>query len=115
MTELLPVAFKVRLPEVKFEEIFNAPVKEFPLSAVQAVPAVPALLPERVKLPVPALATMPTGFQTPEDPFVRSSVIAPFAALVSRVKMRALVPSAPIMPLIVIAEAVMDVSMRLVV
>ena len=69
MTELFPVAFKVRLPEVKLEEIFSAPVKEFPLLAVQAVPAVPALLPDRVKLPVPALATMLTGFQVPEDPF----------------------------------------------
>ena len=67
MTELFPVAFKVRLPEVKLEEIFSAPVKEFPLLAVQAT--VPALLPDRVKLPVPALATMLTGFQVPEDPF----------------------------------------------
>ena len=69
MTELLPVAFKVRLPKVKLEEILSAPVKEFPLLAVQGAPAVPALLPDRVKLPVPALATMLTGFQVLKDPF----------------------------------------------
>ena len=115
MTELLPVAFKVRLPEVKLEEILSAPVKEFPLSGVQGALAEPALLPERVKFPVPAFAIMLTGFQVPEDPFLRSRVIAPFDALVSKVKMRELSASAPIPPLIVISEAVMDVFMRLVV
>ena len=42
-------------------------------------------------------------------------MIAPFDALVSKVKMRVLSASAPITPLIVISEAVMDVFMRLVV
>ena len=69
-TELFPVAFKLRVPARKFEEILIAPVKEFAVLAVHgALLVVLAFVPESVMLPVPAFAIMLTAFQVPEDPF----------------------------------------------
>jgi len=108
---LVPVAFKVKLPEEKFEEIFSAPVRELPRLLFQAVAL--GLFPEMVRFPVPALALIRTAYSCPDWPFWRFSVIGPLPALVSRVKVRPPSFKAPTKPVMVIADAVMDVSMWL--
>ena len=98
--ELFPVAFNVREAAVKLEETFKAPVR---VAAVDQ--EVAALFPDQMMFPVPALAIKFSPYVLLLAPVCTSRVIAPFAALVSRVKVRVPAISA-IMPFMVIVDAV---------
>ena len=111
VTELLPAAVKFRalIVALKLEEIFKAPARVTP----EVTPQVPfaAFEPETVRLPVPALAVkVENPYQTPLLPMEISRLIAPFVALVFRLRFTPLLPVRPKSPVSVIFPAVMVVS-----
>jgi hypothetical protein len=110
VTELLPAAvkFNAALTE-KLEEIFKAPVRLAPDEPRQC--PLSALAPETVRFPVPALAVKELNpYQSPFLAIETSKVIAPFVALVFKLRFPPFAVLRPKSPLIVMFPAVIVVS-----
>jgi hypothetical protein len=115
VTALFPVAVKFNAGEpeptsrVKLEEIFKVPVRLTPDGPRQF--PLPALAPETVRFPVPALAVKELNpYQIESLDIETSKVIAPFVALVFKVRFPPCAVLRPKSPLIVMFPAVIVVS-----